>query len=113
MQGLFGFMDMKDNYEERCIGTYTKDGVFVDTARVTDTQKPYETGIEHPLYNDGVMIIVEYYDTKEDAAKGQERWVKLLTSEELPSQIVDVSTCMAANILRKIVGDKVCEKDSR
>jgi len=110
MEGLFGYLDMAYNHEERCVGTYDKDGVFVDTSLVTDAHKPYETGIEHPLYNDGVMIIVEYYDTKEDAAEGHERWVKLLTSKELPSQIVDVSSCMAMNLIRGLDGEQVYER---
>ena len=84
MNDLFGWINMINTGDARRVGQYNKNGVFVDTSKVTDADKPYETGIEHPLFNGGVMIIVEYYDTVEQATEGQEKWVKLLTGVDLP-----------------------------
>lgn len=92
MSDLFGFMSMADNYEGRKVARYDKDGVFVDTALVTDATQPYETAVQHPSYNDNKLIIVELYDTKEEAKEGHNRWVKTMTSDELPDKIKDVST---------------------
>jgi hypothetical protein len=62
---------------------------MVDTARVSDGEKPYETAFQHPEYNDGKMIIVEAYDTKEKAQTGHERWLKVMTEGPLPDALTD------------------------
>jgi len=92
---MFGFLDemMNNTYEQRKIARYEKDGIFVDTCAVGDSEQPYETAIEHPKYNNGVMIIVQMYDTKEQAKKGHNKWVKKMTAQNLPKAIKDVSTC--------------------
>lgn len=89
--GLFGFMDMMDNYELRKVARYDDDtiGLMVDTCSVTDGDQPYETAVEHPEYNEGKMVIVEAYGTVEDAQKGHERWVATMTAEKFPAQLTD------------------------
>jgi len=89
--------EMIDTYEDRKVDRYDgEDGLFISTALVTDSKQPYETGICHPAYNDGEMVIVEMYDTKEDSQVGHDRWVLKMTAEELPSELIDVSTSMTA-----------------
>src|SRR5437016_4885712 len=50
--------------------------------------KPYETGIKHPLYNDGRWICVAAYDTPEEARAGHDRWVQDLGYN--PSYHIDI-----------------------
>lgn len=108
---MFDFLDMMENHEERKVGTYNKDGLFVDTCLVTDSSKPYETAVEHPAYNNGDMIIVELYDTVEEAEKGHKKWVDKMLNNP-PQQLVDVSTAWAANALREMGGLPAFEKQA-
>ena len=50
---MFGFTEMIDNYEERVVKNDKIGNVVIDTAAVTDSDQPYETGIKSPSYNDG------------------------------------------------------------
>ena len=88
---FFDFMDMGGSYEERCVGRYDDEnvGLMVSTASVNDGAYPFETAVAHPKYNDGDMVIVEAYDTKEDAKAGHDRWETVMTARELPEQLVD------------------------
>lgn len=82
---------------ERKVARFEKGKVIVDTCAVTDSDKPYETGISHPSYNKGDWVIVELYDTKGEAKIGHKKWVKKLTSKRLPKTLKDVSTATVAN----------------
>lgn len=97
--GIFDFLADMNNYEERKVANYKENDLFVDTCRVSDSSKPYETAVAHPTYNNGELIIVELYDTIEEAKEGHERWVDKMLNNP-PRQIVDVSTAGAAILLR-------------
>jgi len=87
---LFGFSDMMCNYEQRKIkNTKMEDGGVIDTASVTDSEKPHETGIKHPFYNDGSWVIVELYDTIEEAEKGHDKWIEIMNKN--PEYLEDVN----------------------
>lgn len=84
------FLSMMDNYDERKVERYDdKDGRMVSTAAVTDGKHPYETAIEHSEYAKGNMIIVEAYNTREEAVAGHARWVTTITKGPLPKEIKD------------------------
>jgi len=100
---MFDFLEMNGTWEERSVARYENGEITVDTCAVTDSTKPFETGIQHPSYNDGEWIIVEEYDTKEQAERGHKKWVKILTSDELPRVIEDKST---SNIL--LFSQEIC-----
>ena len=100
---MFNFFSMLDDYEECKVDTYDADGLFIDTCYVSDGQKDYETAVEHPDYKDGKMIIVEAYDTKEDAQVGHDKWVKIMTTEPLPDVLSDCSNASVAQ-LGELVG---------
>lgn len=95
---MFGYLDMLGNYKERKVANYEKDGLIIDTCLVTDSDKPYETGIIHPNYNGGDWIIVELYNTKKEARVGHNRWVKKMTAKKLPTKLKDVSTSETAKL---------------
>ena len=93
---ILDFLSIMDTQEERKVDTYEKEDLFVDTCSITDSDKPYETAIACPQYNDAKLIIVELYDTKEEAQKGHNKWVKIMTAKKLPETIKDVSTATIA-----------------
>jgi hypothetical protein len=82
------FMDM-GNYEDRKVARFDADWGMVSTARVSDGRQPYETAVCHKQYNDDKIVIVEAYDSVDEAKKGHERWVKTMTSKRLPKELVD------------------------
>ena len=55
---LFDFLLMPP-YEERKVARFDGKDFSVDTCAITDSTKPYETGVRHPKYNDGAWVIVE------------------------------------------------------
>lgn len=85
---MFSFFQMQDTYDERKVDLFIQGKLVVDTVLVTDGNHPYETAVKHPSYNKGEYIIVEAYDTKEEAREGHNRWVKTMT-ENPPSLLVD------------------------
>jgi len=93
-------------YEERKVDRFEKDKLIVDTCAASDSEKPYETGISHPLYKEGKWVIVEEYDTKEEAKKGHKKWVKIMTAENLPEYIEDVSSAEVAKLRNTIYGKR-------
>lgn len=106
--GLFSFMGMFGNYEQRKVDRYESpgiDGLMVDTCAVTDSTWSYETAVMHPAYNDGKWVIVEGYETKEKAQTGHKRWVKKMTSKRLPKTLRDVSTAEITKLRSAIGGD--------
>jgi hypothetical protein len=102
----FGFLGMMGNYEERKVDRYEKDGVVIDTAYVTDGNKQYETAIGHPEFNNGDWIVVESYDTKEEALIGHNKWVETMT-HAIPNELRD---CQNAEISQFFDSDELVFK---
>jgi hypothetical protein len=92
---------MVGNYEDRKVGRFDDEatGLVVSTARVSDSDRPYETAIGHPGYNDGKYVIVEMYDTHEEAEAGHARWVGAMTGGDLPKSLRDVSEAEIAKLV--------------
>jgi hypothetical protein len=81
--------------------------LVIDTCGgMTDSDHFYETGISHISYNNGDWIIVEGYDTEEDARNGHNKWVKIMTDESLPAILNDVSTSFLAKALDEFSSDE-------
>lgn len=99
MSGLFDFFNMVGNYSERAIARYDGDNLMVDTCRVTDGDHPFETAVQHPDYNGGKMVIVQAYDTREQAQEGHDRWVMRMTADTLPDELVDCQNCAISQLL--------------
>lgn len=96
---LFDFLGMMNNYEERKVAHYEKDKVTIDTCAVNDADQPYETAVAHSSYNDANLVIVELYDTKEEAKRGHKKWVKKMTAKNLPKILIDVSSSEVAKLV--------------
>ncbi len=87
---MFKFIDMIGNYESRVVArTDINYGFGISTAEVNDGEKPYETAIAHPEYNSGKLIIVEAYDTRDEAQAGHIKWKNVMTADLLPNELVD------------------------
>jgi hypothetical protein len=101
MNDLFGISSMGSTYEQRKVERFedSKRHIVVDTAAVTDSDKPYETAIKHPKYNGGNWIVVQLYNTKEEAIIGHKKWVIKMTSDKLPKKIKDVSTSIIIDLI--------------
>lgn len=102
---MFGFLDMLDNYEDRKVDLYEDNNLFVSTAYVIDGSQQYETAVVHPNYNNGNMIIVEAYNTKEKAQEGHNKWVKTMTSDSLPEKLYDCCNNELSQLLGKLGGE--------
>jgi hypothetical protein len=100
---MFDFLFDMNNYNERKVARFVEGSTIVDTCRVSDSTQPFETAIEHPRYNGGKWIVVEQYNTKEEAEAGHDKWVKIMTGE-LPGVLKDVSECGMAK-LQDILSD--------
>jgi len=79
-------------YDIRKVDCYKTDTVIVDTCEVYESYNKFETGISHRAYNEGNWIIVEVYDDIVSAKQGHDRWVEMMTQDELPACLVDTST---------------------
>lgn len=101
---MFDFLDMAGTHEDMAIGRYESGGGIVDTCAVDDADQPYETGIYHNSYNEGDWVIVQLYDTKEEALEGHRKWVGIMTYAELPENLLDVSTTSTTKFLDELGG---------
>ena len=82
--GMFNFMMMQPEPIARfeLPDVFGRQGLIVDTCGgINDSEHEYETAVAHPSYNNGEWIIVEGYDTEEDALNGHNKWVKIMTAE--------------------------------
>jgi len=101
MSEIFGFMDMIGNYDERAVKNDELANAEVDTVRVSDGAKLYETGVKSPYYDGGKWVIVEAYDTIPEAILGHDRWVEVFSKEyaDLPDELVDCQNGQISQIL--------------
>lgn len=101
---MFNFLLDAGNYESRAVARFEKDNMIIDTASVSDGEHPYETGVCHPEYNDGKWVIVEAYDTKQDAQRGHDAWVAKMTSQTLPVALRDCCNAGIASLYDAVGG---------
>ena len=101
---MFKFEEMQNNYEERKVERFEEGDLVIDTAAVNDSNYPYETAIKHPFYNEGKWVIVQTYNSKEEAIIGHKEWVVRMTSNALPHELTDVAENFASKLC-DIFGD--------
>ena len=105
---MFDFLNDVGNYEDRVVGHYDgKNGLVVDTCRVSDGAKLYETAIEHPEYHDGKWVIVEAYDTPDEALFGHGKWMQIMTRKILPTELVDCANSTISQMLGAVDPSKM------
>jgi len=106
---MFNLLGMMGNYDTRKIGRWDGDNntKTVSTCLVTDGKCLYETAFRHPEYNNGSMVIVEAYATREEAVAGHERWVKIMTDGPLPDVLHDCCNSEISQLCAAIGNDHV------
>ena len=97
-------LDQEDTYEQRKVDRYETEELFISTAHVIDSRKPYETAIAHPAYNEGAIVIVQMYDNIEDAQAGHDKWVQIMTADKLPDYLTDANDSELTDVKDKLVG---------
>lgn len=104
---MFEFINDMFNYESRKVASWQNEtgDQMVSTARVSDGNQPFETAFEHPEYNDGKIVIVEAYDTKEEAEAGHVRWLKVMTEGPLPDSLRECCNAGVAQLLGALSDD--------
>lgn len=103
-EAFLSFVSMLGNYGERKIGRNEYDWGLISTIQTPDGILPFETGIRHRDYSDSV-IIVEAYQTKEEASSGHEKWVRTMTSDSLPDVLQDCCNTKLSQLYLKIYGE--------
>lgn len=104
---LFDFLNMMGSYEDRKVEYDELNGAVIDTAAVTDSDKPFETGICHPRYNDNKWVIVQLYDSKKEAQSGHKKWVSIFSDpKKLPKKLRDVSSASCAELCDAFAGEE-------
>jgi len=111
---MFEFILGMDNYEDRVVNRSEFNWGFISTCSVPDGSQPYETAVcsseyvkvDDPDDADG-MIIVEAYSNNNEAQKGHNKWIKIMT-ENPPDGLSD---CYNAGIakLGSMVGIEFAE----
>lgn len=106
---MFDFMSMAGNYEDRKVARDELEWGFVSTAEVNDGVKPFETAVRSKLYarvdkpyQTDDMIIVEAYQSREEAAAGHTRWVAAMTGDNPPKELVDCCNSGVGQMLKAI-----------
>ena len=97
MNNIFDFEQDRNNYEERMVGRDDYSWGFISTCSVSNGVQPFETAVEHGNYNNAEIVVVEAYDTKEQALAGHARWVATMTTPPLPAKLKD---CCNSNIMQ-------------
>lgn len=101
---LFDFLKMAGNYEERKVARYQEGNLTVSTCRVCDSKFAFETVVAHSAYKEGNFIVVENYNTVEEAEGGHERWVKRMTRGTLPESLTEVGGNKLLELLNRCTG---------
>ena len=73
-----GMLGMIGNYEQRVVKNDKTTDFILDTAEVYDRSWIYETAVSHKDFNNGKWIILDGTNTREDALKAHEKWLKAL-----------------------------------
>jgi len=97
---MLGFLN-DPNYEQRKLARNDYPWGFVSTIACTDGSKPFETAVSHDKYHvaDNTIVVVEHYDTREEAQRGHDRWVRTMTAEILPAVLTDCNNAGLAQLL--------------
>jgi len=102
--GMFDFMMDEGTYDLRKIDRFEEGQLIVDTCKVSDGMKPFETAVTHPKYNDGKWIVVQAYTTKEEAQCGHDYWVRTMTNKTLPKSLKDCCNAGISALLEAVGG---------
>lgn len=86
---------MRDELRSRRVGLWVTadESRLVSTMKMRDdhaTIKPYEVAVQLVEFNNGRHIVVATCNTKEEAEAAHEKWVGIISQDELPDTITSV-----------------------
>lgn len=102
---MFDFFLDAFNYEDRKVDRFEKENLIIDTCSCSDGEHSYETAIKHESYNNRNWVIVEAYDSKEEAQVGHNKWVKIMTSNDLPEYLMDCGNAIISKLCDTTLGE--------
>jgi|SRR6185437_5746899 len=106
---MFGFLEDVGNYDTRKVGRDDTPHGWISTARISDGARPYETAVNDRRYsraNGGKeMVIVEAYDTIDDARAGHAKWLSAMTSDAPPLYLDDCCNAGIAQLARAVTDE--------
>jgi hypothetical protein len=91
--GIFDFLSITKNYEDRKVDKYKCKEFIVDTCWINDNDPPYESAVSHKDFNNGSWCVLEHYDTKEKAQIGHNKWVNKFKNDEVDVIVDDTPKC--------------------
>lgn len=115
LQVLAGIGSNAGTYEDRKVDVFqdNEKKIFISTAKVNDGFKPFETAVSYPDYDGGKLIIVESYNTKEEAQQGHNKWIKVMTSEVLPDFLVDCCNTLVSQMYKDAGGNLTFKRERK
>ena len=103
---MFDFFSMMGNYEDRKVDRFENEDMSIDTCSVTDGDHPYETAVKHFQYHNNDWVVVQSYDTKEEAQKGHDKWIEIMTSDNLPEYLRDCGNAGISQLMDLFCGEE-------
>ena len=99
MFDMFSFLFAGNNRNERIVDHYEEGDLIIDTCSTPDGHQTYETAVMHVDYREnGKLVIVEAYDTREEAQVGHDSWVRVMTTKPLPDKLVDCCNALLLDL---------------
>jgi len=105
---MFEFLMDVGNYEGRKVAKTEFEWGYISTCRVSDGSQPYETAIKSNEYaspddpdNKDNMIIVEAYDSEENAQTGHNKWRDIMENNP-PQELVDCCNAGVAELINAL-----------
>lgn len=101
LQGMNGLLRTQMlSFEERLVDRFECEKFLVSTMLCLDLEPPYqyETAVSHHDYDEGKIIPVESYVTKEEAQEGHNRWVEVMKNP--PTVLEDGGQSYFGNIIK-------------
>ena len=85
---------------------FLNEDMMIDTIRVSDGERSFETAISHFRYHDGKLVIVQAYDTWSEAVAGHESWIATMTRDPLPEYLRGAENDIFSQILDLMEGEE-------
>lgn len=95
---IFDFLNDIGNYESRKVMREDLPEGFVSTCFVSDGKQPFETAISHKEWDNGKLVIVQAYDTMEEAALAHLEWVEKFKNKDFPDEIFDCKNALLTQL---------------
>lgn len=90
---LTTIMMMASDYNSRKVERTKRENFTLDTCKVYDRSWLYETAVCHRDFNNNNWIILDGYDTEDEAIKMHNTWLKLLEKDAFETLVDCYENC--------------------